>query len=103
MGVDTGRATTRPIPVPQTGFPPHPLPALPVPQTGFPYYTTERPARPIYSRGRGGCGRGDGALVAARPCFFEMYCPLWGTCLGTGIQVRLLPHPAQIIHVILPP
>src|SRR6266700_5548317 len=23
--------------------------------------------KPVYSRGRGGCGRGDGALVAARP------------------------------------
>src|SRR5205807_3371219 len=41
-----------------------------------------RPAKAVYSRGRGGCGRGDGALVAARPCFFEMYCPLWGPCLA---------------------
>src|SRR3989440_7216036 len=49
-----GRATTR-------AHPPHPLPARP-------YYTANRPAPPVYSRGRGGCGRGDGALVAARPC-----------------------------------
>jgi len=31
-------------------------------------YTANRPAKTVYSRGRGGCGRGDGALVAARPC-----------------------------------
>src|SRR5436309_14014191 len=54
MGVDIGRATTR-------AHPPHPLPARP-------YYTANRPAQSVYSRGRGGCGRGDGALVAARPC-----------------------------------
>src|SRR5437763_5205394 len=54
MGVGIGRATTR-------AHPPHPLPARP-------YYTANRPAKPAYSRGRGGCGRGDGALVAARPC-----------------------------------
>src|SRR5205085_925307 len=84
MGVDPGRATTR-------AHPQRPLPARP-------YYTTNRPAKPVYSRGRGGCGRGDGALVAARPCFFEMYCPLWGPCLGTGIQVGSLPHPVQKIH-----
>src|SRR2546421_12126598 len=59
---------------PQGPTTPHPLPARP-------YYTTKWLARPVYSRGRGGCGRGDGALVAARPCF-EMYCPLWGPCLG---------------------
>src|SRR2546421_12202576 len=60
-------------------------------------------ASPVYRRGRGGCGRGEGALVAARPCtphlfslfswncttnfivhgaptehgLFEMYWPLW--------------------------
>src|SRR5438067_9952807 len=67
MGVDTGRATTR-------AHPPHPLPARP-------YYTANRPAKAVYSRGRGGCGRGDGALVAARACppylfsSFGMYCP----------------------------
>src|SRR2546421_1262890 len=67
---DTGRATTR-------AHPTHPLPARP-------YDTTNRPAQSVYRRGRGGCGRGDGALVAARPCppsplfsLFEMYCPLW--------------------------
>src|SRR6266550_4540935 len=49
MGVDwtaDGRPQG-PIPVPQTGFPPHPLPAIPVPQTGFPYYTTKRLAQPL--------------------------------------------------------
>src|SRR6266566_9285141 len=45
---------------PQGPTTPHPLPARP-------YYTTNRPSKPVYSRGRGGCGRGDGALVAARP------------------------------------
>jgi len=70
MGVDIGRATTR-------AHPPHPLPARP-------YYTANRLAKAVYGRGRGGCGRGDGALVAARPCppsplfsLFEMYWPLW--------------------------
>src|SRR5438067_1586382 len=52
---DTGRATTR-------AHPPHPLPTRP-------YYTANRPEQLVYSRGRRGCGRGDGALVAARPCF----------------------------------
>ena len=68
--MDIGRATTR-------AHPPHPLPTRP-------YYRTNRPAQPVYRRGRGGCGRGDGALVAARPCppphlfsLFERYWPLW--------------------------
>ena len=81
MGVDTGRATTR-------ALPPHPLPARP-------YYTANRPAKPVYSRGRGGCGCGEGALVAARPrppllfSLFEMY---WGQALplhfdfGNGVD-----------------
>src|SRR2546423_8605940 len=76
MGVGIGRATTR-------AHPPHPLPARP-------YYTANRPAQSVYRRGRGGCGRGDGALVAARPCppqhlfsLFEMY---WG-----------LSHPPSVI------
>src|SRR5439155_6437701 len=78
MGVGIGRATTR-------AHPPHPLPARP-------YYTTNRLAQPEYSRGRGGCGRGDGALVAARPyspphlfSLFERYWPLW-------LPVRASPY-----------
>ena len=45
-------------------------------------YTANRPTKTVYRRGRGGRGRGDGALVAARPCppprfsLFEMYWPL---------------------------
>src|SRR5438270_9879880 len=89
MGVDTGRATTRPIPVPQTGFPPHPLPALPVPQTGFPYYTANRPAKAVYRRGRGGCGRGDGALVAARSCppspLFSLFERYWALVVARPV------------------
>src|SRR2546421_3126174 len=63
-----GRATTR-------AHPPHPLPARP-------YYTANRPAPPVYRRGRGGCGRGDGALVAARPCpphLFSLFERYWAT------------------------
>src|SRR5205823_3868968 len=68
MGVDIGRATTR-------AHPPHPLPARP-------YYTANRPAKPAYSRGRGGCRRGGGALVAARPCpphLFSLFERYWAT------------------------
>src|SRR5712691_4862471 len=69
MGVGIGRATTR-------AHPPHPLPARP-------YYTANRPAMAVYRRGRGGCGRGDGALVAARPCppspLFSLIERYWAT------------------------
>src|SRR5437764_1258637 len=41
------------------------LPAAPLPAR--PYDTTKGSAKPVYSSGRGGCGRGEGALVAARP------------------------------------
>jgi len=52
---------------------PHPLPAIPVPQTGFPYDTTKRQVSPVYRRGRGGCGCGDGALES---CLGDRYsCP----------------------------
>src|SRR6266436_195728 len=65
--MDIGRATTRANTVqiksadgrPQGPTPPHPLPARP-------YYTTNLLVKPVYRRGRGGCGCGDGALVAAR-------------------------------------
>ena len=45
---------------PQGPTTPHPLPARP-------YYITKRLAKPVYSRGGGGCGCGDGTLVVARP------------------------------------
>src|SRR5712672_1000299 len=52
--------------------------------TGRETYTANRPTRTVYRRGRGGRGRGDGALVAARPCpppplfsLFERYWPSW--------------------------
>src|SRR5436190_22456366 len=85
--METGRATTR-------AHPPHPLPTRP-------YYTTKRPAKPMYSRGRGGCGRGVGALVAARPCqplhlfsLFEMYWPLWPP-VGGGRRAPPVPGEEQ--------
>src|SRR5947209_10266798 len=42
---------------PQGPTTPHPLPARP-------YDTTNWLAKAVYRRGRGGCGRGDGGLVA---------------------------------------
>ena len=48
-----------------------------------PYYSRDDEAAResfVYRRGGGGCGRGDGTLVVARPCpcsLFEMYWPLW--------------------------
>src|SRR2546421_6075795 len=63
---------------PQGSTTPHPHPARP-------YDTTNRPAKAVYSRGRGGCGRGDGALVAARPYpphpLFSLFAMYWGLSL----------------------
>src|SRR5436190_2111085 len=84
--IDTGRATTRAHLYLSPREDSASSPRYTCPQTGFPYYTTNRTAKPVYGRGRGGCGRGDGALVATlsggqvtHPCppplfsLFEMY------------------------------
>ncbi len=42
-------------------------PTHPHPRRPRPYYTTNRPAQPVYGRGRGGCGRGDGTLTKNTP------------------------------------
>src|SRR5438105_15900601 len=58
------------------GRPQGPTPPLlvSVPQTASPLAPTIYEAAGesfVYRRGGGGCGRGDGALVAARPCYIS--------------------------------
>src|SRR2546423_13014346 len=49
-------------------------------------------ASPVYRRGRGGCGRGDGALVAARPFPLPHLFPLFSWNCATNFIVHGAPN-----------
>jgi hypothetical protein len=88
---------------PRGPTPPHPLPAIPVPQTGFPYYTANRPARPVYSSGRGGLevgmvpwwqsyqGGSNPSVLAPPPLLFSLFAIYWRQALPCTMIRLCLP------------
>src|SRR6266487_1163228 len=75
-------------------------PTTPHPHPARPYDTTNRPAKAVYSRGRGGCGRGDGALVAARPYpphpLFSLFAMYWSLSLPCWV------NPPFVVELMFP-